>query len=734
MIIIVIPFCSRHNELWGKKAPSRSRPLSYQMRSMSEPNLQQSLHREGLVEEPMLSFLDEEDMLESSPTSPKNTARPGRTGLGHWSKSALVTSSMSQLPPNHSSPVDKEENIRNFLNSLPPLPSGEDDQGIGSENVYTCTSESGSGYSSPILTPTDDEKFHMQHSSDARHLKESKSHHVHVVSSAKSNQPGSEGVVSGSPEESRSQVKAEASIQAQTSQSLAGGIPPKPAPPPDPKTSKSKGSPPPSLNTTQLMAERRQPVALINQLPFTHVPSKAIRSASLPKKLATLDSNKSSPIPVLQEEAESIEAEKNEVEPRTEESTARRSSADDVLITRSEDNLVLLERQHRRVKSGCDDTSGPVKDPQIQSVPERIKQIERMNTDTIDGVGKSIQQPTQGSPVEFFIVGDSHVAKEKPQSTGSLSRSSSEHSIISTSRSSSLGEGDEELEQIAQSSLQPSSLPHLTTRHSSLSPKPSPQMKIVTEHVRHSSLSILPLNVPTTTDTVPSSNDNQTLSDENIASTLMGAVKARVLDIEEKNKLTERKSSASSCERNEDLSLKSFPSQATGEITSQGSSSMDFTDGPLTDQQPQILIETETQGIVKRRPNYSPLMVRPSSEIINEDRRKFHLRMGRRDSTPPELFSAWSRWISAENIPSKPVVDLKRKFEDSDSVSTSSTTSIPRNMALKKGSNLRRSQSLRNVESPSRRKFQKLKPLKFAKAQPDVIPDVSTPTNERPQK
>ena len=82
-------------------------------------------------------------------------------------------------------------------------------------------------------------------------------------------------------------------------------------------------------------------------------------------------------------------------------------------------------------------------------------------------------------------------------------------------------------------------------------------------------------------------------------------------------------------------------------------------------------------------------------------------RMGRRESTPPALFSAWSQLMPADDIPRNPVQDLKQKFEESTEsrTVTKSMEARPRTRALdtikKLGSNLRRSQSLRTVGSPS---------------------------------
>ena len=60
-------------------------------------------------------------------------------------------------------PVDKDKHIQDYLASLPTLQTIDDDQGIGGIGENTCTSESGSGSSSPILTPTDDEQFNLRH-------------------------------------------------------------------------------------------------------------------------------------------------------------------------------------------------------------------------------------------------------------------------------------------------------------------------------------------------------------------------------------------------------------------------------------------------------------------------------------------------------------------------------------------------------------------------------------------
>lgn len=712
-----------------------SRPLiNSKFRSMSEPNLPECLLREQQQSDRSpdydLPFLNEDE------DSSQNNVVP--------------LQSYSQLPP-QLMPVDKDKNIKNFLASLPSLQTIDDDQGIG-ENAYT--SESGSGSSSPILTPTDDEQFNLRHKL-VKEIREEKSSKV----KRRKRYTNTEDLETGS---SPTDLSGGYYSQSSSSQLLDKAphshinIPPKPSPPVTVGSTKSKVSPPPGSSsiTTPMMAQLRQPIAFANQLQYKILPrAKATKATSVPHSLALAHNASSFMTPklttispessktslssmVLPEREEVVEegdyqAEdsimitvtdgKGELTPDhtdgEKEGCARakereghtRQSSDGALQTlaassscEGENTTSETGNQHRRAKSDGENVSVPT---QIPSVPHRVKEIEEMNSvlsSALSGVSSNnnggsstgaIYMSTSPNTEEKQLSDSSaSVSDEKQQSIGSLSRTSSEHSLSSCSR-------DIELEVLAQSSVTSGS-PHCirSTRHGSLSPNPpSLQMKMVTEQTRCTSLMYLP----------QSEQEHQQqpqqgeLTEENLASSLMGAVKARVQDIEEKNKENSGVARSKCSPEKSEVPRKVTP-PPTKPVESATSNVVD--DSTTEDK------EVE-KSLVNIRRHSITAQPRPSSEVFTESESSLPVvyipRMERRESTPPALFSAWSQWVSAEGIPSKPVQDLKQKFEDSTKEQKSFSKSVeanPRTRAvdmLRVGSNLRRSQSLKAVGSPS---------------------------------
>ena len=634
-------------------------------------------------------------------------------------------------------PVDKDKHIHDYLASLPMAQTIDDDQGIGGIGEHTHTSESGSGSSSPILTPTDDERFNVVHKL-AREIKKSKEPRYanadDVETGYYSQTSSSQAMTPSLPSLARSQIS----------------IPPKPDPPVNTRPTKSKVSPPPSGNmsiTTPMMAQVRQPIALTNQIPYKIIHSRTKKAVSVPHGLALAHSV--DPFPSTSPKLATISPESSKTslvgmslaEALEEDLVSEEECQDDddsimITVTDSKNNLIqeqsaeggdvtvrLKEReghtrqssdgallsmsvsdsggdtvttdgggQHRRAKSDGDNISGPT---QIPSVPDRVKEIEEMNgsnagAQSSTGIYTMSATPNSEDNKKHSICSSS-TSSEKRQSASlaSMSRSSSEHSLSSQSH-------DVDLEELVQISANSNNSPRCVreTRHGSLSPNPpSIQMKIVTERTRCTSMGQLPQSEQT-----PQRQQQQQqgeLDDDRLASTLLGAVKARVQDIEEKNKDNgESVRSKSSLEKSEGfrkVSPASTKTVFTDSLSSElAASADDGTDDINTLTAPRMSLRHRSPGAQRR----------PSSEVfVERDSQSDHPRMGRRESTPPAFLSAWSKLIPADGIPSKPVQDLKQKFEDSTKSFTESEESCPQDDVVIKSS-LRRSQSLKAVGSP----------------------------------
>ena len=697
---------------------------------MSEPNLPDFLHREQRAERSPELHL------------PQAEGQGDEDSPGKERVNLVPLQSISHLPP-QLMPVDKDKHIQDYLASLPTLQTIDDDQGIGGIGENTCTSESGSGSSSPILTPTDDEQFNLRHKL-AKEIKSSKrprDSNADEVETGYYSQTSSSQVLDKTPSMPRSQI----------------GVPLKPDPPANTRPTKSKVSPPPSGNmsiTTPMQAQIRQPIALANQLPYKVIHGRAHKAVSVPHglalahsmetllssppKLSTIspESSKTSLVNMalpeaLDEELDNMEEDecedddedsimitvtdsKNNLiqEQSTEEvETATRTKERDGHARQSSDGALLSmsvsdsrgdalttdsgSQQHRRAKSDGDNISGPT---QIPSVPDRVKEIEEMNGgSTVGGASSYNTGGAQSSTGIFTMSATPNSEENKKQSVCSLSTCSEKRqseSLASMSRTSSQNSLSTSSNSVDEELVEISNSPQFvrSTRHGSLSPNPpSIQMKIVTEQTRCTSM----VQLPQTEQMQQRQQKEGELNDDNLASSLLGAVKARVQDIEEKNKDNGGSvRSKSNLEKSEGSTRRVSPSSTSVEpsLSEVATSS----DSGATDTLAAPLMTGRRRSPVAQR--------RPSSEVFVEREPDFpRARLGRRESTPPALLSAWSRLIPADGIPSKPVQDLKQKFEDSTKSLTESAEVGPLGKAmesLRMGSNLRRSQSLRVMGSP----------------------------------
>ena len=670
----IIPY--RHNEMWGKKAPSRLRPLQVSRKLFhSEPNLLDHLPDLPPAIEPDLSLLPEEEDVENPDTPPAS----------NWA-SHSHHHSLAVFPPNRSVPVDKCENIRSFLASLPPIITIDDDQGIG-ENLYN--SESGSGFSTPNLSPTDDEQFNLRFNKLGKEISR-RNRSGSLDSSPKIGEEENEKQIEVDEEKPsasfyvpsvKTEGQASSEDQAQENtrkQTLT--VPPKPAAPAEPK--------PRAASCDGLVAnvtlERRQRIAVHEKIPFTiktvgiestglvmnREPSSmspnvsfSSNSASLSSWLPSQSEDMGQNQPVVAEENIATEVNDDTMKPVE----ARFHLGGTEPETRSESPFEEPTSPvcHRRVKSDTLNMSGLIKSPQIQSVPERVKEIEQLNSKSL----KNENMKMDSQPMHIDDKPTLEMIDFQPTAVPQfISRNSSVNSLLSCASGMSCS-CEDELEQFEQVPIESSSPPQLlTTRHESLSPSP-PSISKVSEHVRHSSLCNMPCAQPRVdpearSESTSASQSNPTTLGEPVTPPLVGAVKARVLHIEEK---AVRKCSNTSEKIDTSSLLRSLSPVRIKRLSNQlpqrpASVAVDGTEISSVG-----LATASSHSNVD--PGYSPdLRTQP--------------RMSRRESTPPAVFSAWCNWISAEDIPPPPVQDLKRKFEESRS--------------------LRRSQSLRTVESPKK--------------------------------
>lgn len=658
-------FSHRHNTLWGVQAPSR---LPLIQRSISDPNIQQSLLEECMEhaehEEP---FLGEEGTLDdfcTLPTSPRQYRMPSE-GMGYTWSSPMLNS----LPFDQSTPIDK---IHRFLASQPHIHHPDDDQGI--ENM--CTSDSGSGYSSPILTPPDEEQIHTHLYRFAKEI------HKEAKQRLTNDELESKDVCSGDPPNGDKQSS------------------PLKAPPKlDSRGKDSSLSPPPPCFSVD-PSERSQLVASLDST-SSHLPTKAARSVSLPHSTPSSgylfkgtsvspNSSKTSLSSLAQEGPNSRAGSVAENRPPLlrEDSPSNDNRISSVRSESPSETPKSLWNHHRRAKSDTCDVSGPVKTAQIHSVPERVKEIEEMHAQAT-----KIQLPSQPQtlerPAEFFVGssgGSPRPDPTRPSSVGSMSRTSSEESLPSQP-SSQLSSHSEEQEEEVPSNMKLSTSPRITSvRHTSLSPTPFTAKSLSSHLPLQSSLS-LPHNIPPPeSDPTWCGQDTQSLSDEDIATSLQGAVKARIQDIEERNKeditVKARKPSSEKSEGVAKLTPPPSDPRSSGDMTEPRRNSM--------------VIESSTK-ISPFDPIAPRFSRRPSSDLDRPGSIMDAFSRQHRETTPSSSLRSianTSKFMSVENLSSDSsqiasVQQLKRRFEDTDGTATS--------LRLGSGENLRRSQSLRGI-------------------------------------
>ena len=609
-------------------------------------------------------FLGEEGTLDdfcTLPTSPRQYLMPSE-GMGYTWSSPMLNS----LPFDQSTPIDK---IHRFLASQPHIHHHpDDDQGI--ENM--CTSDSGSGYSSPILTPPDEEQIHTHLYRFAKEI------HEQAKQRLTNDELESKDICSEDPtggDKQSSPLKAPPKLESRGKDS-------------------SLSPPPPCFSVDP--SERPQLVASPDHSTSSHLPTKAARSVSLPHNTpasgylfkgtsVSPNSSKTSLSSLAQEGPNSRAGSVAENRPPLfrEDSPSNDNRISSVRSESPSETPKSLWNHHRRAKSDTCDISGPVKTAQIHSVPERVKEIEEMHAQATKSQPPS-QPQTLERPAEFFVGsngGSPRPDATQPSSVGSMSRTSSEESLPSRP-SSQLSSHSEEQEEEVPSNMKPSISPRITSvRHSSLSPTPFTAKSLSSHLPLQSSLS-LPHNIPPPElDPTWCGQDAQSLSDEDIATSLQGAVKARIQDIEERNKEdVTTKARKPSSEKSDKLTPPLSDPRSSGDVTQPRRNSM--------------VMESNTK-ISPFDPIAPRFSRRPSSDLDRPGSIMDAFSRGR-ERTPSSCLRSianTSKFMSVENLSSSSQVasvqELKRRFEDTDGTSTS--------LRLGSGENLRRSQSLRGI-------------------------------------
>ena len=576
----------------------------------------------------------------------------GRSGMKHSSQGFMINS----LPLHYySTPLDKATSIRNFLASLPNLPQTiDDDQGIGGEHVCT-TSESGSGYSSPILTPPEEDNFPTLY----RLAKEVHEDMTHSEEEENNHEEKNVHPPSFLPTITTTNITTHPASTIITTQSP----PPMVLPTVSISETNRATSPQPSASPG-----RQQPI-VSSIVPF----HKTLRSASLPHNVvytAKISPNSSKA---------SLSSLGQNTTGMQQDSESRSSSRSSPIVDghpvgdcecRSESPMELRAppMQHRRTKSDCGNMSGPVvKTAQIFSVPDRIKEIEELHVQTTKGPSLEGEE----KPVDFFI-GSSSSHSPRPSarrsSVSSGSRSSSEESLHS-----------------CHEVVSPVKSPRISTRHSSLSPKPSVVRNLTPHLALQSSLSLPPNATPPEIDVDSLSVSSELRSDEDVALSLQGAVRARVLNIEERNKdgtlkVSSRKASSASLEKVEPLAKSSSPPPQRRPSSDIQSKTARVADSPDRNTLP----FKRPSRLTHRRPSSDTIMMTRPRSVMAE-------------AGTSSLQSSSNRFMSVEDIPFEmgSVKELKRKFEDTECIKKPSR---------KFKVNLRRVQSLRDIDSP-RTKF-----------------------------
>ena len=591
-----------------------------------------------------------------------------------------------------------------------------------------CVSESGSDYSSPILTPPEEEQIHALY----RLAKEVQENHRQRLTS---DDFDSKESVSNQPAEDHSTVNSELPPPTEPLLPSASEIPESSS---EAVKFKVPQQPLSSITATETSLERVQPVAGSNFLPSLRVPTKELRTCSLPhnltyslypnKKTTNISPNSSKTmLSSLANPAAAAVSPQEAVDSRTSSRSESRSPVPreaclpvlaecevirntvDSLDSKSDSPLELRETavgQHRRAKSDTCDHSGPVKTAQIQSVPKRVKEIEELHaqaTKPLQAQSTTLEREKE-NPVAFYIgssVSPSVSPRPRPSSSpspgpadkrssmsSSISRSSSEESL--PLRQSLEASHDEEYQEQPCSPTKLYSSPMNVTRHVSLSPRPS---AVDTQMRLQSSMSLPP-------EIDPLLCSQEALSEESIASSLQGVVRAKVQSIEERSKessLDSRKASVTSSEcslKRSSPPAQRKPSDTLAQRPSSVAESVDSkaTEGSFSFEGSEVLSECSPpppppplppREIFHRRPS-SGVIERPSSVMESS-------------AMSLSLQPVSARSLSVQNIPSQvaSVRQLKRKFEDSEG---GENCKPQRNFTV----NLRRSHSLRDMESPYR--------------------------------
>ena len=597
-------------------------------RSMSDPNLLRHVEDDIGDFEPELAYLVDDE--ESPPTSPTTKHSSWSTLPGPTHPTLTSTAShpppSSSLPLHQSTPVDKLLSIHSYLASI-PIP--QIDEGIG-DNV--CTSESGSGCSSPIMTPPDDNSStlfrlardihdHRQKAwsegmepngemdfKEDEEEEEEKVEPCDVEMEECSQQPLSPTTVSNRDETDGTHLPVSSAAttpsastaitMATVSQATSVGIPPKPLHPEIQASLLSNGIPAhqlpssassPSLHTllaetrgsagnTITMATHAQPSSgppLGVPPPKSSVPevrggeaagqrvsppppplsssgANSNRSATLPPSFA----NFSQPPPLRKTalispnssrsslsslglsfgvQPDGLVSRADTVSPILErESPIESRDLEDFDSSQSDSPLSSASgvdrlSQHRRSKSDSGgDHQGPVKTAQIYSVPERVKEIEEMNS-------ADPSQPERGGKESPTSPPPASVSPTGAKKSSSLCTASSEESIPSRPLSLASSSHEDNKEEV-HLPVKFSASPCLATRHSSLSPSPKPVVvRSLTPHLPlHSATSLPPSSSSAAHPLCLPEAEFQ--SEEELTSSLQGVVKAKVQHIEGKSK------------------------------------------------------------------------------------------------------------------------------------------------------------------------------------------------------
>ena len=570
-MMCVYPLSPRHNPRWGRHAPTRL----YSKRSMSDPDIMQSLEKEelerGMKREgeeeggreweggeaerqfmhtrPIHNVASEYNIpnLLQSEESTKLTLLPEEEASDHaalanpdanTSQSTADCLGAEKNACVHSTPVDKSRNVKHYLASLPVV-IGSTDDGIG-DNIPT--SNSGSAYSSPMYSPPDEESIHMH---IAQHREQLMRKEEEEATAAIQQQQQGEASAGRTLEDSVGDSQQQS--QQASKESPRAQLTPKSSPPPP----KSMSSASPSSNTTGQCLQQEAVMGVVN-MPVSHshrsnslpyaLSVYAVRddssgaSAKKPKSVSPTNSRQNlssfvrrSPAVLEHEEGEEEREEKGEESQRStlqgdgsqpEEGTlAGERRLAELHSDDAQENMSPRTRerfmQHRRTKSDSHDISGPIKTAQIFSVPERVKEIEEKGL-----------QVTAGQPLQVLTQADTQ--SYPSENCLSVTSSTSSEECLAPSLGDTTTDGEN-----LSTSRHPSSSSAAATRHASLSPKPSSAATTTpSSHLPVETSVSLPSSM--SPPELESGSPPPVISQEELVNSLQGVVKAKVQDIEGK--------------------------------------------------------------------------------------------------------------------------------------------------------------------------------------------------------